>query len=504
MLGTIDPAKFGTLVEISALINSNYGDATSLLTQILESATRLTQGEASSLILREPKTGMMRFEIALGPKGPKVKDLVLNPGEGIAGWVAEHGQSLIVNDVETDSRFYPEISKSIDYPNHSILAVPMRVRDQTVGVIEIINKKELKYFTQEDLQWLELFAVQAAIAIENARYLEKAQDEIHNLSDQVQEGKGWHSLIAKSPAILEKLDLIDKVAKTDSSFLIQGESGVGKELFAEQIHLRSDRRDAPFVRVNCAALPEGLLESELFGHVKGAFTDAIQNRKGRFELANGGTIFLDEIGDLPLKLQSKLLRVIQQRTFEPLGSSESITVDVRIVAATNRNIEALVEKGEFRSDLYYRLNVLPITVPPLRQRKEDIEALADAFLKKFSRETNKHFEGFTEDAMELMLSYSWPGNVRELENAVERAVVISKGPRICAQDLLIGQASTGASEEYKGKSLKEALVLFKRHFIRKALEDNKWNQTETAKVLDIQRTYLSKLIKELAIANPKE
>jgi Nif-specific regulatory protein len=269
------------------------------------------------------------------------------------------------------------------------------------------------------------------------------------------------------------------------------------------VHLRSGRATNPFIRVNCAALPEGLLESELFGHVKGAFTDAVQNRKGRFELADTGTIFLDEIGDLPLKLQAKLLRVLQQHSFEPVGSSESITVNVRIIAATNKDIEALVEKGEFRSDLYYRLNVLPLHVPPLRQRKEDIPALADFFLKKFSRETNKHFAGFTETAMDLMLSYSWPGNVRELENAVERAVVIAKESRISARDLLLGSGSAD-TDEYKGKSLKEALSIFKRHFIMKALEENRWNQTESAKVLDIQRTYLSRLIKELDITNSKE
>jgi Nif-specific regulatory protein len=503
MLGNIDPVKFGTLIEISALINSNYGDATSLLTQILGSATRLTEGEASSLILRDPESGKLHFTIALGPKGPEVKHFILNPGEGIAGWVAQHGQSLIVNDVETDARFFSEISKSIGYANHSILAVPMRVREETVGVIEIINKRDKKYFTQDDLQWLELFAVQAAIALENARYLEKAKDEIRNLRDQVQENRGWHTLIAESPAILEKLELIGRVAKTSSSVLILGESGVGKELFAEQIHLKSERHEGPFIRVNCAALPEGLLESELFGHVKGAFTDAVQSRKGRFELADKGTIFLDEIGDLPLKLQAKLLRVLQQRTFEKVGSSEPVTVDVRIVAATNHDIEKLVEKGEFRSDLYYRLNVLPMHIPPLRQRKEDIPALAEAFLKKFARETNKRFEGYTEDAMEIMLSYSWPGNVRELENAVERAVVIAKDVRVGAQDLLLGRGA-GQVDEYKGKSLKEALTIFKRHFIRKALEDNRWNQTEAAKVLDIQRTYLSRLLKELAIVNPKE
>ncbi len=503
MFERIDPEKFNTLLEINTLINSNYGDATSLLTQILESATRLTAGEASSLILKNEEDGKLYFEIALGPKGRDIKKFSLNPGEGIAGWVAEHSQSLIVNDVETDSRFYGDISKSIDFPTYSILAVPMVVREKCVGLFEIINKKDKKYFTQSDLQWLEIFAVQAAIAIENAKYLEKAREEIGYLRDQIIVDKGYHVLIAKSPDIVEKLDLIERIAKTDSSVLILGESGVGKELIAEQVHLRSNRKNGPFVRVNCAALPEGLLESELFGHVKGAFTDAFQNRLGRFELANGGTIFLDEIGDLPLKLQAKLLRVLQQKTFERVGSSDTVTVDVRIVAATNRDIDSQVKRGEFRSDLYYRLNVLPIYVPPLRQRKDDITALADFFLKKFSLETKKQFNGFTDQAVEQMLSYPWPGNVRELENAVERAVVIAKEKTIGARDLLIGDVAMGR-DEYRGKSLKDALTIFKKHFIASALDEHQWNQTETSKVLDIQRTYLSRLIKELGIANPKE
>jgi len=502
MFERVDPDKFSTLIEINTLINSNYGDATSLLTQILESATRLTEGEASSLVLRNEEDGRLYFEIALGPKGRDVKKFSLNAGEGIAGWVAEHGQSLIVNDVETDSRFANAISKSVGFPTYSILAVPMVVRERLVGVIEIINKKNKKYFTQEDLEWLELFALQSAIAVENARFLEKAKAEIGFLREQIGAEKGYHTLIAKSPIVIEKLDLIDRIAKTDSSVLILGESGVGKELFAEQVHLKSSRVTGPFVRVNCAALPEGLLESELFGHVKGAFTDAIQNRRGRFELADGGTIFLDEIGDLPLKLQSKLLRVLQQKTFERVGSSDSVTVDVRIIAATNRDIDTLVKTGEFRSDLYYRLNVLPIYIPPLRQRKEDIPALADFFLERFARETKKQFTGFTDTAIEIMLSYAWPGNIRELENAVERAVVIAKDSFIGAQDLLLG--ARRSDDEYRGKNLKDASTIFKKHFISSALEAHEWNQTETSKVLDIQRTYLSRLIKELGIANTKE
>jgi Nif-specific regulatory protein len=260
--------------------------------------------------------------------------------------------------------------------------------------------------------------------------------------------------------------------------------------------------------VNCAALPEGLLESELFGHVKGAFTNAIQTRRGRFEMANGGTIFLDEIGDLPLALQAKLLRVIQEKTFEKVGSDTSITVDVRILAATNKDIEALVERGEFRGDLYYRLNVLPLYIPPLRQRPEDIPELAAFFLKKSIRKTKKQFEGFSDASMEALLSYSWPGNIRELENCIERACVIGQERWIRREDLFLskngGGADTSIEEKTGNRNLKTALNVFKAHYIQKVLEENHWNQTESARALDIQRTYLSRLIKELNITNPKE
>jgi len=309
-----------------------------------------------------------------------------------------------------------------------------------------------------------------------------------------------HILVAKNPVILEKLDILGRIARTDSSVLILGECGVGKELFAERIHFLSPRSAAPFVRINCATLPEGLLESELFGHVKGAFTSAFQSRQGRFELASGGTVFLDEIGDMPLTLQSKLLRVIQQKTFEKVGSDITQTVDVRILAATNRDIETMVERGEFRSDLYYRINVLPIYIPPLRQRPEDIPELAEFFLKKYQAETKKQFDGFSGEAMEFMLSYTWPGNVRELENCIERACVIGKGNIIQKDDLVMRTVSENAVPDGEGsRNLKNAVNTFKVHFIQKVLEENNWNQTEAAKALDIQRTYLSRLIKELSI-----
>ncbi|AEF83230.1 sigma-54-dependent Fis family transcriptional regulator [Leadbettera azotonutricia] len=503
MLSKIDVQKFSTLVEINSLINSNYTDLNALLTQILESATRLCEGDASSLLLVNKEKQELYFEVALGTAGADVKRFTVKMGEGIAGWVALHNKSIIVGDAENDKRHLKNIPKAVHYTSKTMLAVPMRIKDECLGVIELINKKNGQNFNQEDLEWLEIFANQAGIAVVNARSMEKAQTEIKLLQTQLGSEQGYHAIIAKSPVILEKLEIIDRVAKTDSSVLILGESGVGKEIFAEQIHLRSLRNKEPFVRINCAAIPEGLLESELFGHVKGAFTNAVATRQGRFELADGGTIFLDEIGDLPLALQAKLLRVIQERTFEKVGSDTTVTVDVRILAATNRDIEKQVEKGEFRSDLYYRLNVLPLYIPPLRQRLEDIPELADFFLKKFSIETKKTFEGFSEDAMEAMLSYAWPGNIRELENCIERACVMGKNKLILGGDLFLTNPS-GMPETAGERNLKSALTVFKSRFIQKVLEENKWNQTETAKALDIQRTYLSRLVKELDIINPKE
>jgi Nif-specific regulatory protein len=495
----IDRNKFETLVEINTLINSEYSDGKELLRKIIESATRLMEADASSLLLVNPENNKLYFEIALGTKGPEVQRFSLNMGEGIAGWVAANNRSLIVNDVESDTRFFSDISKQINFPTKSILAVPMRVKERCVGVIEIINKFDGGSFTEEDLEWLEIFATQAAIAIQNSRSLQKVQEEITLLQDEIQTDKGYHTFIGESKAIKEKLDIALRAAKTDSSVLLMGESGVGKELFAEQIHLHSLRSNNPLIRVNCAALPESLLESELFGHVKGAFTGASSDRLGRFELADRGTIFLDEIGDLPLNLQVKLLRVIAHRMFERVGGSEPIKVDVRIIAATNKDIEKEVESGRFRADLFYRLNVLPIYISPLRERREDIPLLAEFFLKRFNREIKKQINGFAPEAMEVLLSYSWPGNVRELENAVERAVVITQAEAITPDVFVLDKISESAEDQYSGRSLKEAVKIFKKHYIQQILEMNRWNQTKTSKLLGIQRTYLSRLIKELKI-----
>ena len=497
MLSAINAKKFNKLIEIYTLINSNYQDINALLAHIVESAMLLSGADAGSLMLIDKEHQELYFEVALGSKAQDVKKFTVKTGEGIAGWVARHNKSIIINDVGSDRRHLREISGKIGYPVHTMMAVPLSVRDECIGVVEVINKSGSQKFSQEDIDWLELFAGQAALAISNARSLDSAHGKIRLLQERAASGEGFHTLVGRSKATQEILNIIDRIAMTESTVLILGESGAGKELFAEQVHLRSKRSHTPFVRVNCAAIPEGLLESELFGHVKGAFTSAVSNRRGRFEAANGGTIFLDEIGDMPLSLQAKLLRVIQDKTFERVGSDTSITVNTRIIAASNKDIGAMAEKGEFRSDLYYRLNVLPLHIPPLRQRTEDILELARFFLAKFTRINKKHFEGFSEGAIEAMLTYPWPGNIRELENSIERACIIAAGKWIRREDLF---PKTGGSEPKNGeRDLKTAMNVFKSNYIRMTLEENEWNQTETSKVLNVQRTYLSRLIKELNI-----
>ncbi len=310
------------------------------------------------------------------------------------------------------------------------------------------------------------------------------------LRKQLGERYRCENIIGRSPAMQKVFDLIRTVADTTATVLVTGETGTGKELAARAIHANSSRRYGPFIAVSCGALPETLLESELFGYEKGAFTGAERTKKGRFELAHGGTLFLDEIGDISMKTQVKLLRVLQERSFRRLGGTDSIDVDVRLISATNRDLPKAVESGDFRSDLYYRLNVVNIHLPPLRERKEDMPLLAEHFIEKFNVEFNKKFDRLEKSALEMMSEYHWPGNVRELENVIERAIVIDQGPEIKAKHLPFCNVELPSLGE--AQSLEE---IEKLH-IRKMLDRHLWNIAKTARALDIDRTTLHKKIKK--------
>lgn len=489
----IDFQQFSTLLEINNRISSDYEDIDALLRHILESAVMLTKGETASLLFFDQNSGQLWFEQVLDKKSEFLVGKKLNPGEGIAGWVAEHNQPAVVNEVSEDPRYSPRISDDSGFVTRSILAVPMSIKNICVGVIQVLNKKNGN-FSETDLLWLKSFASQAAIAIQNARKYKILNDRLVLYREESH--TGYHNLVYESPQSEALIKMVKRVALSDSAVLICGESGVGKELAAEQIHLKSHRQERAFIRINCAAIPEELFENELFGYKKGAFTDAYEDKAGKFQLGDGGTLFLDEIGEIPLKVQAKLLRVLQDGTYQRVGDSVTSRSDVRIVAATNRNLQEMVQKGEFRQDLYYRINVLPLTVPPLRERPADIPVLSRYFLKELSQKNLKHFKGFSKEAMAALVAYQWPGNIRELRNVIERAVIVNKEDEIISDSLLL---SSHNEVTMSNNRLKDAMTVFKKNFIKKTLDSNNMNITKSAQVLGVQRSYLSRLIKELNI-----
>ena len=337
-----------------------------------------------------------------------------------------------------------------------------------------------------------------ALIVAKAIERESLKTEVQMLSEQLDERH--RMVVGESEQIRRAVEWSRKAAPTRSTILLLGESGTGKEIFARAVHRWSDRGDKAFVAINCVGLSKELLESELFGHERGAFTGALQLKKGKMELGHGGTVFLDEVGDISTELQTKLLRFLQEREFERVGGTKPISVDVRIIAATNRDLNDAVQNGRFREDLFYRLNVVAIRLPPLRERKKDIAALADYFLRRFANETKKNFACITEAAQEKLVAYDWPGNVRELANVIERAVVLGHGPDLTADQLQIKVAPASAAVvSHLGISYREAIDDYRRELIAKALAQNEGSRQAAAKMLGLQRTYLSRLIKTLGV-----
>jgi Nif-specific regulatory protein len=478
------------LKEISTWVSS-VQDLDKLLELIIESAAQVAHAKAASLLLVETKSKTLYFQVATGEKKNEVKDYRVKLGQGIAGHVALTGEPLLIADVSKDPRWFKEISESLGLDTQSIACVPLRLEDEIIGVVQIIDKEDGSQIESSDMHLLEEFASLAALAISHAQNIEETRREIQDLR---QELKVRHQIIGSSPAIEKAISDGLKVANSKASALILGESGTGKELLARLIHRAGPRKDKPLVILNCAAMPESLLEDELFGHEKGAFTGAVNRKIGKFELADEGTIFLDEIGEMTPGMQAKLLRVLQEGNFYRVGGNVPISVNVRVLSATNKKLDEEVAENRFREDLYYRLNVVQINMPTLRERTEDIPLLAEHFLEIFKKETVIPNLTISKAAMDKMVLYDWPGNIRELRNAIERAVVMGNGKEILPEDLPIRTARASYPGLQVGLTLEEALNRFKKEFIILNLKHTDGNRSKAAKVMDIQRTYLSRLI----------
>jgi formate hydrogenlyase transcriptional activator len=443
-----------SLLEINnAIINNLTQEA--LFGSAYEAIRRVVSFDRAAFLLHQPETKTLKLlsmesdtESAFFRLG-KEYDL---QETRISAWVLDRQQAVVRGDLEKEQQS-PGDQRLVAEGIQSYCVVPLVAMGKSIGTFTVWSETKNRY-SEADAELLQEVANQVALAIANMKSYEeiaalKARLEKENvyLQEEIRTVHNFEEIVGNSPALLELLQRVNQVAPTDSSVLIYGETGTGKELIARAIHNRSTRKDRPLVKVNCSAISAGLVESELFGHVKGAFTGAVERRIGRFELADGGTIFLDEVGELPLETQVKLLRVLQEREFEPVGSNRSVRVDVRIIAATNRNLQESISAGSFRSDLYYRLNVFPLEVPPLRERCSDIPQLAMFFLSRYSRNLGKRMEGISAGTTERLICYSWPGNIRELQNVIERGLILSHGPILELETDLISVSASEALRE---------------------------------------------------------
>ncbi|MDH4304544.1 MAG: sigma 54-interacting transcriptional regulator [Nitrospira sp.] len=418
------------------------------------------------------------------------------------GKIAQGFGPMQTNDVLGDDRL-PNKPWMQEHGLRSFAGYPLVFRGDVLGVIAMFGRRAL---ASDECERLATFAHQAAIAIKNAQLFaeveqlkNRLEEENFYLREEVKSQHNFEEIIGESPSLMAVLQQIEQVAPTDSTVLIRGDTGTGKELLARAIHNHSRRKARSLVKVNCGAIPANLVESELFGHEKGSFTGALQRRIGRFELADGGTIFLDEVGELPLDTQVKLLRVLQEREVERIGSGHSTKVDVRIIAATNRDLHAAVKAGSFRADLLYRLNVFPIDVPPLSARASDIPLLVNRFVAKFSHKIGKKIDGLSESTMERLMRYAWPGNIRELENVIERATILSKGPLLQISDVML-QGNTAPAQ-----TVADSLEEVERSHILRILQDVNWvieGKRGAATRLELHPNTLRSRMQKLGIKKP--
>lgn len=501
-----------------------------LVSLVIEKCRTALDAEGASVLLHDPDSDELFFPYAV-TDDPEAADALasfrLPANQGIAGLVLQTGKGVAVEAGESDPRVYRDVDRQTGTTTRTLLAAPLRARHGPIGVLQVTNHRQGTPFAPDDLSFLEALAGSVAVAIENAQlYAEvkasegRLRTEVGTLRRDLARHDAFQEIVGGSPAMVEVFRLMESAAAAPVTVLIEGETGTGKELVARALHRASPRGDNPFIAVNCAAVPESLLESELFGHRRGAFTGALQDRAGFFEAAQGGTIFLDEVGEMPMVMQAKLLRVLQEGEIVPVGDTRPRKVDVRVISATNRDLLTEVELKNFREDLYYRLGTFPIHLPPLRQRGDDVLSIASRMLSGTTARHGKKICGFSDDAIRVLQAYEWPGNVRELQNEIERATALTPdGGVITANELSprlqsdsthrkvrTGDAETeGAPSrpisfgEGLPDSFREARDLFEAEFVRRTLERCDGNATRAAQLMGMSRASVQNKLRDYGI-----
>jgi Nif-specific regulatory protein len=484
-----DYNHFEAISEIALTINTIL-DPDELLERVLRVAVETLDAERGFVLLHRPADDEL-FEVrAQSNISEDQLGEIVRISTSVVREVLDTGEPVLVFETESDDRYGSSESIIIE-KIQSIACVPLRRKQQQIGAIYLDSVTRRGRFTPNHLPFLSAVANQAAVALENAELYQSLRDENRRLRSEVQRMHGFEGIIGQSAAIREVFETMTRVLDSRVTVMLTGESGTGKELVARAIHYNGERKDRPFVAIFCGSLPETLLESELFGHKKGSFTGASADKKGLFEAADGGTIFLDEVSELSPRMQTSLLRVLQEGEIKRVGDETTRKVDVRVISATNRPLKELIKENEFREDLYYRLNTIEIILPPLRHRRADIALLANHFLDKYAVGTRSYVQNFGADTLDTLRSYAWPGNVRELENTIERAVVLARGESVEVADLRLPDDGETLPAE-TGLPLKE----MERRFVLQTMEAFDGNVTATAEALGVSRRWLHYRLKE--------
>ncbi|OGC10130.1 sigma-54-dependent Fis family transcriptional regulator [candidate division WOR-1 bacterium RIFCSPLOWO2_12_FULL_45_9] len=495
--------KVKVLVDISEALSSSL-DLEKSVNSIFKVLFESLEMKRGTVTLVDPKANELHIEVAYGLTKKEKERGHYKIGEGVTGKVVETGEAMVVPDIEAEPLFLnrTQARKNLESRKFAFLCVPIKVGDKVVGALSVdhLFKGDISY--EEDINLLMIIAAMVGQTVRVRELAEKDKQVVVSENVQLrQQIKGKYkfgNVVYTSPLMESVLEGARQVASTQASVLLNGESGTGKELVAAAIHYASTRADKPFIKVACAALPENLLESELFGYERGAFTGAMERKLGRFELANNGTLFLDEIGDLTPATQVKLLRVLQEKEFERLGGTETVKINVRIVCATHRDLKKMIKEHKFREDLYYRINVFPINLPPLRERKEDIPLLVAHFTHKYNKENKKEIEGVNRAALDVLMSYGWPGNVRELENVIEHAVIVCDKELIAPKHLPGNISVSEVEMKPESTTLPRIIESIEKQKIREALDKYK-TQRKAARALGLTERILGYKIKKYKI-----